>query len=67
MPVYNVTLTDDEDLAYQARVVFINEQAALDPPPFPPVVAVANVEALIADQMVSPKQATVDWYLEQAE
>lgn len=67
MPVYSVTVTDDEDLALQARVVYINEQAALEPPPFPPVTPVADVEALIASYMVPPIQSIVTWYLEQSE
>jgi hypothetical protein len=67
MPTYGIELTDDEDLAFQARVVFLNEQAALDPPPFPPVTPVADVTALIASYMVSPIVSVRTWYLAQAE
>jgi hypothetical protein len=67
MPVYSVTLTDDDDLAFQARVAFLNAQAAMDPPPFPPVTPVADVEALIASYMVSPIASVRTWYLQQAE
>jgi hypothetical protein len=67
MPTHLVNLTDDEELAYQARVVWLQEQSELVPPPFPPVVPVANVDALIAEQMVPPKISIVTWYLAQAE
>jgi hypothetical protein len=67
MAVYSVTLTDDDDLAFQARVAWLNEQAALIPPPFPPVTPVADVEALIASYMVSPILSVRTWYLDQAE
>lgn len=66
MPTYSVTLTDDEDLAYQARVVWLQEQSELDPPPFPPVVPVANVQALIASYLESPTESLVTWYLSQS-
>jgi hypothetical protein len=67
MPTYSITLTDDEDLAFQARVVWLNEQAAMVPPPFPPVTPVADVTALIASYMVSPILSVQTWYLEQSE
>jgi hypothetical protein len=67
MPIYNVTLTDDDDLAFQARVAFLQAQSELDPPLFPPVIPVADVEALIASYMVPPILSVRQWYLEQAE
>jgi hypothetical protein len=67
MPTYQLTVTDDQDLALQARVVWLQEQSELIPPPFPPVTPVADVEALIANYFVAPIQSVMNWYLSQAE
>jgi hypothetical protein len=66
MPVYNVTLTDDDALAYEARVAWLQQQSELIPPPFPPVVPVADVEALLAEQLIPPIISIRTWYLSQS-
>jgi hypothetical protein len=66
MPTYTVTFSDDRAAAYEARVVYINQQAALSPPLFPPVMPVADVEALIASYLEPPSISLENWYLSQS-
>jgi hypothetical protein len=65
MQTVPVTLTDDEYAAYTARVAWLQQQAAMDPPPFPPVMSVADVQELVQSYYVSFTASIMNWYLTQ--
>jgi hypothetical protein len=66
MGAHTITLTDEQELAYAARVAFLQAASTHDPPAFPPVVPVANVDELIASVMEAPNRSMVQWYFTQS-
>jgi hypothetical protein len=65
MAAHTVTLTNDEELAFAAKVAWINAQAGIVPPVFPPVVPVADVTALLQSYLVPIITMEMDWYAAQ--
>ena len=65
MPVHMITLTDDQETAFAAKVAWLEEQSNMVPPVFPPVEAVADVDALLEKHLAPIIQMEVQWYLQQ--
>jgi hypothetical protein len=60
-----IPLTPDEELAFEAKVAKLLALSQMDPPPFPPVVPVADVTALMISQFQPIIAMEVQEYLAQ--